>query len=95
MKTIQKPKPNTCHRPVEILLIEDNPGDVNLIRETFKNSRFAINLNVVTDGEQALSYLRRKNPYFSSPRPDFILLDLNLPGKTATKWRKKLDGRTI
>lgn len=90
MKTIQKPEPNTRQRPVEILLIEDNPGDANLLMETFKNSRFAINLNVVQDGEQALNYLRHKTPYFSSPRPDFILLDLNLPRKNGHEVAREI-----
>ncbi len=81
MKSIQKTQPAKKQRAVEILLVEDNPGDVNLLKETFKNSRYAINLNVVEDGEQAINYLRRKNPYFSTSRPDFILLDLNLPRK--------------
>jgi CheY-like chemotaxis protein len=90
MKAIQKPQPQAKQRAVEILLVEDNPADVSLLRETFKNSRFAINLNVVQDGEQALHYLRRKNPYFSSSRPDFILLDLNLPRKNGHEVAKEI-----
>jgi chemotaxis family two-component system response regulator Rcp1 len=66
-------------RPVEILLVEDNPGDVTLLRETIKKSRFPVHLNVVNDGEEAIHYLRHQAPYVSTPRPDFILLDLNLP----------------
>ncbi len=81
MKTIQKSRSNAKQRPVEILLVEDNPGDAILLKESFKNSRFTINLNVVQDGEQALNYLRHRNPYLSSLRPDFILLDLNIPRK--------------
>jgi two-component system response regulator len=90
MNTIQKPRPRSKQRPVEILLIEDNPGDANLLRESFKNSRFPINLNVVQNGEQGLNYLYRKNPYHSSPRPDFILLDLNLPNKTGHEVAKEI-----
>jgi chemotaxis family two-component system response regulator Rcp1 len=81
MKTLVKPDPKAGQRPVEILLVEDNPGDVNLLSETFKNSRFAIHLSVVQDGEQALNFLRRKSPYSSALKPDLILLDLNLPRK--------------
>jgi chemotaxis family two-component system response regulator Rcp1 len=66
-------------RAVEILLVEDNPGDVTLLRETIKKSRFPVHLSVVNDGEQAIHYLRHQAPYASTPRPDFILLDLNLP----------------
>jgi chemotaxis family two-component system response regulator Rcp1 len=81
MKTLVKPDPKAGKRPVEILLVEDNPGDVNLLEEAFKTSRFPIHLSVVQDGEQALNFLRRKNPYFSVLKPDLILLDLNLPRK--------------
>jgi hypothetical protein len=81
VKTLAKPDPKARQRPVEILLVEDNPGDVNLLEEAFKSSRFPIHLSVVQDGEQALNFLRRKNPYFSVLKPDLILLDLNLPRK--------------
>jgi CheY-like chemotaxis protein len=81
MKTMAKSNSKAKPRPVEILLVEDNPGDANLLAEAFKNSRFSVHLNLVQDGEQALNYLRRKNPYFNALKPDFILLDLNLPRK--------------
>ncbi|MEM7103915.1 MAG: response regulator [Bacteroidota bacterium] len=68
-------------RPVNILLIEDNPGDVRLTQEAFNEGRIPIKLSVVMDGEEALSYLRKEDPYTESPRPDLILLDLNLPKK--------------
>jgi chemotaxis family two-component system response regulator Rcp1 len=71
--------PTFKKRAVEILLVEDNPGDVTLLRETIKKSRFPVHLSVVSDGEEAIHYLRQQAPYVSTPRPDFILLDLNLP----------------
>lgn len=64
---------------VEVLLVEDDPGDVAMTREALGTSKWAINLNVVTNGEEALAYLRRQPPYKSAPRPRLVLLDLNLP----------------
>jgi two-component system, chemotaxis family, response regulator Rcp1 len=68
--------------PVEILLVEDNPGDVDLAREALENSKIRNTLSVVGDGEDALAFLRRKGKYAAAPRPDLILLDLNLPKKS-------------
>jgi two-component system, chemotaxis family, response regulator Rcp1 len=68
-------------RPVNILLIEDNPGDVRLAQEAFKEGRLEVNLDVVMDGIEALLFLNNKPPYQDSNRPDLILLDLNLPKK--------------
>src|SRR5438128_1024631 len=68
-------------KPVEILLVEDNPGDIRLIQEAFKESGFSSRLNITRDGEQALSFLRKEGIYSKSSRPAFILLDLNLPRK--------------
>jgi two-component system, chemotaxis family, response regulator Rcp1 len=68
-------------RPVDILLVEDNPGDVRLTQEAFRDSRLTIKLNVVMDGEDALNYLFRRPPYENATRPDMILLDLNIPKK--------------
>jgi two-component system, chemotaxis family, response regulator Rcp1 len=68
-------------QPVEVLLVEDNPGDVRLLEEAFKDGKFAGRLHVVRDGEQAMAFLRREAPFEESPRPSFILLDLNLPLK--------------
>jgi two-component system, chemotaxis family, response regulator Rcp1 len=65
--------------PLEILLVEDNPGDVRLTREALKEGEIRSNLQVVTDGVQALEYLRREGGYAGAVRPDLILLDLNLP----------------
>lgn len=68
-------------RPVEILLVEDSPGDVRLTREALKEGKVLNNLSVVGDGAAALDFLRRKGPYENRARPDLILLDLNLPKK--------------
>jgi len=68
------------HR-VEILLVEDNPGDVRLTMEALKDGKISNHLNVVSDGEEAMAFLRRESPYEDSPKPDLILLDLNLPRK--------------
>ena len=77
---------NTTPAPVEILLVEDNPGDVRLTREALKDAKVANNLNVVNDGEQALDYLNRRGRFADATRPDLVLLDLNLP---------KVDGREV
>jgi CheY-like chemotaxis protein len=72
---------NSAVPAIEILLIEDNPGDVRLMREVFKDSRVRNNLTVAEDGVQALEFLRRQGAYAQAVRPDLILLDLNLPKK--------------
>lgn len=66
---------------IEILLVEDNPGDVRLTREALKEAKMRNNLHVVEDGVAALEFLRREDGYGDAPRPDLILLDLNLPRK--------------
>ncbi len=68
-------------RPVEILLVEDNPGDVRLTVEAFKDGKICNHLSVVGDGVEALAFLHREGSYAHVPRPDLILLDLNLPKK--------------
>jgi chemotaxis family two-component system response regulator Rcp1 len=65
----------------EILLVEDSPGDVRLTREALKDAKMHINLHVTSDGIDAMSFLNRKEEYANVPRPDLILLDLNLPWK--------------
>jgi CheY-like chemotaxis protein len=67
--------------PIEILMVEDNPGDVWLTREALKEARVNNRMNVVPDGVEAMAYLRREGMYSAKPRPDLILLDLNLPRK--------------
>jgi CheY-like chemotaxis protein len=66
---------------IEILLVEDDPGDVLITREAFAENKVRNRLSVVSDGEAALEFLRRKGEYADAPRPDLILLDLNLPRK--------------
>ncbi len=68
-------------KPIEILLVEDNPGDVRLTKEALKEAKVINNLTVLKDGEEALTYLRRQGPYTKAKRPHLILLDLNLPRK--------------
>ena len=68
-------------RPIEVLLVEDNPGDVRLTREALKDGKVSNNLSLAPDGVEALRFLRREGPYAGAPRPDVVLLDLNLPKK--------------
>jgi two-component system, chemotaxis family, response regulator Rcp1 len=69
-------------RPAEILLVEDNEGDIVLAREALEESKFLNNLHVARDGVEAIQFLRQQGAYSTKPRPDLILLDLNLPKKT-------------
>jgi CheY-like chemotaxis protein len=73
--------PKPAGQPIEVLLVEDDPGDVLLIREAFEFNKVHNNLHVVSDGEQALAYLRREGEHAGANRPDLVLLDLNLPRK--------------
>ena len=68
-------------RPIEILLVEDNPGDVRLLQESLKDGKIHNKIHVVKDGVEALDYLRRHSPFEKATRPDLVLLDLNLPRK--------------
>jgi two-component system, chemotaxis family, response regulator Rcp1 len=72
---------NRIPKPVEILLIEDSETDAMLAREALQSARVCNNLHLVTDGVEGLAFLRHQPPYESVPRPDLILLDLNLPRK--------------
>jgi CheY-like chemotaxis protein len=74
------------HKPIEILLVEDNPAEVRLTKEGLKEARIANTLNAVMDGQSAIEYLQRRGNFRNAVRPDLILLDLNLPG---------LDGRSV
>jgi chemotaxis family two-component system response regulator Rcp1 len=75
---------------VEILLVEDNPADARLTREVFEGGRLTTHLNIVSDGEEALAFLRREGPYTESPRPKLVLLDLNLPRKDGREVLQEL-----
>ena len=77
---------NTLGRPIEILLVEDDPGDTLITTEALLHSKVTNNLNNVVNGEEALAYLRRQDPFADAVRPDLVLLDLNLPRR---------DGRRI
>jgi len=68
-------------QPIEILLAEDNPGDVKLTRKAFENGNVLNNLHVVEDGVEAMKFLRQEGEYTDEPRPDLVLLDLNMPRK--------------
>jgi len=71
----------TESKPVELLLVEDNAGDVRLIVETFKENKFLNNLHVARDGVEAMQFLHKEGKYADAVHPDLILLDLNLPKK--------------
>lgn len=77
--------------PVDILLIEDNPGDVRLTQEAFTESHISTTLHVVNDGVEALDFLNKRDTYGGVPRPDLILLDLNLPRKSGAEFLEELD----
>jgi len=81
MKPIVENRP-----PIEVLLVEDSPGDVRLTKEAFREASQSIHLSVVSDGVEAMAFLRHEGVHAQSPRPDLILLDLNLP---------KMDGREV
>jgi len=72
--------------PIQVLLVEDSPGDVRLTQEAFRDANKTIRLHVAVDGVDAMAFLRREGPHADAPRPDLILLDLNLP---------RMDGREV
>jgi chemotaxis family two-component system response regulator Rcp1 len=77
---------DTIPRPIEILLVEDSPGDVTLTIEALRDAKVANNLHVARDGEEALRFLRHEDEFADKPRPDLVLLDLNMP---------RMDGREV
>ena len=82
----------TTGSPVEILLVEDNPGDVRLAQEALKDAKMRNNLHAVGDGVEAMAFLRREGKYADAPRPDLILLDLNLPKKNGREVLAEIKG---
>jgi CheY-like chemotaxis protein len=81
IKQPSREEDGTAPRPIEILLVEDNPGDVRLTREALQEGKIFNHLSVVGDGERAMDFLRQRGAYAGVSRPDLILLDLNLPRK--------------
>jgi CheY-like chemotaxis protein len=81
--------PTEC-RAIEILLVEDNPGDVDLAREALKGAKVRNEIHVVADGVEALQFLRRQGRFAEAHRPDLILLDLNLPRKDGREVLKEI-----
>jgi chemotaxis family two-component system response regulator Rcp1 len=78
--------------PFEVLLVEDSPGDVRLTREAFKDAKVHINLHVAPDGAEAMAFLGREGKHSNAPRPDLILLDLNLPKKDGREVLEEIKG---
>jgi len=75
-----------ARRPIQVLLVEDSPGDVRLTQEAFREANLSIHLHVATDGVEAMAFLEHAGAHADAPRPDLILLDLNLP---------RMDGREV
>jgi two-component system, chemotaxis family, response regulator Rcp1 len=77
-------------QPINVLLVEDSPGDIRLTQEALKDAKMHINLRVARDGEIAMAFLMREGEYANAPRPDLILLDLNLPKKDGREVLKEI-----
>jgi chemotaxis family two-component system response regulator Rcp1 len=80
----------TIGAPIEVLLVEDSPGDVRLTREALKDAKMHISLHVAADGIEAIAFLERTGTHVDAPRPDLILLDLNLPRKDGREVLKEI-----
>ena len=81
--------------PIEILLVEDDPGDVLMTREAFADYKIANRLNVVSNGEDAIAYLRRQGRFADAPTPDLVLLDLNLPRRNGREVLSDIKGDPV
>lgn len=81
-------------RAISILMVEDNPADVILAQEALRDGKLSLNLQVACDGVEALEFLQRKGPFAGAPRPDLILLDLNLPRMTGQELLKEIRSRS-
>lgn len=79
-------------QPIDVLLVEDDPGDTLMIREAFEDNKVRNTLACVTDGVEAMDYLRRAGSYADAPRPDLVLLDLNLPRKDGREVLAEIKG---
>ena len=77
-------------KPIEILLVEDSPSDADLAIEALSHGKILTNLHFVEDGVEAIKFLRKQAPYITVPRPDLILLDLNLPKKSGVEVLKEI-----
>jgi CheY-like chemotaxis protein len=82
----------TSNRPIEILLVEDNAGDARLTQEALKEGKVRNNLHIARDGVEAMAFLRREGTYGDAPRPDLVLLDLNLPRKDGREVLQEMKG---
>ena len=81
---------NQTAKQIEILLVEDNEGDIGLVEEVFQEAKIMNNLNIAEDGEEAMLFLHKKGKFSNVPSPDIILLDLNLPGKDGREVLKEI-----
>jgi CheY-like chemotaxis protein len=77
-------------KPIHVLMVEDNPGDADLTKQTLEEGKLYIELAVVLDGEQALAYLSKQPPFAHAPRPDLVLLDLTLPKVSGSEVLKEM-----
>lgn len=83
---------DAIHRSINILLVEDNPADVNMMQETLEESDVALTLHVVNDGEKAMAFLNREGEFAAAPRPDLVLLDIGLPKKNGLEVLSEIKG---
>jgi two-component system, chemotaxis family, response regulator Rcp1 len=85
----------TMTKPVQILLVEDNEGDIFLTQEAFREGKFSNELSIVRDGEEAIRYLLKEEPYEESSTPDMILLDINLPKMNGKEVLRIIKSHTL